>query len=297
MSFQAPTGPPSPVITKGVAYLRSELPKSRNADAVRAMLEASARGYDVGASLDDTLLFLKQPSQWDTAPGAGDKALAHVQFASALAAAELRGKAASTDLMEAAKVLIADQNADGSWTLDQPGTVASAAAYGTILATWLARSALISSGKQPDDFPIVQADRWIRGLAAESVLEASAILLALELSGDVMAENLRRTALGIVRTGQAAGGGWGATADAAPQVFDTALAVLALSALNVEPRIARSTYRPEELLEAIAKGKAYIESQQRPDGSWTETTRPAGPENSAQRISTTGWALLAVLAR
>jgi hypothetical protein len=71
--------------------------------------------------------------------------------------------------------------------------------------------------------------------------------------------------------------------------------VLALSALNVEPRIARSTYRPEELLEAIAKGKAFIESQQRPDGCWPETTRPAGQESYAQRISTTGWALLALL--
>lgn len=293
MLFQAPPGPSSPVITKGVAYLRSELPKARNADAVRAMLEASARGYDVGASLDDTLLFLKQPSHWDKAPGTEDKALAHVQFASALAVAELRGKAASTDLMEAAKILMADQNADGSWTLDEPGTVASAASYGTILATWMARSALIASGKQPDEFPIVQADRWIRGLTAASVFEASAILLALELSGDVMAESLRRTALGIVRTGQSASGGWGPTADAAPQVFDTALAVLALSALNVEPRIARSTYRAEELTEAIAKGKAYIESRQRPDGSWAETTKPAGQES----ISTTSWALLALLAR
>ena len=80
-------------------------------------------------------------------------------------------------------------------------------------------------------------------------------------------------------------------------MFDTALAVLALGALNIEPRIARSTYRAEELTEAIAKGKAYIESQQRPDGSWAETTRPAGPENSAHRFWTTGWALLALLSR
>lgn len=295
MSFQASPGPSSPVITKGVAYLRSELPKARNGDAARALLEASARGYDTGALLDDTLLFLKQPSQWDKAPGTGDKVLVHVQFASALAVAELRGKAASTDLMEAAKVLMADQNADGSWTLDTPGHVASAATYGTILATWMARSALISAGKQPDEFPVVQADRWIRGLTAESVFDASAILLALELSGDVMAENLRRTALGIVRAGQSASGGWGPTTEPLPQVFDTAVAVLALSALNVEPRIARSTYRPEELTEAIARGKAYIESQQRPDGSWAETTGPTGQTSYMERLSTTGWAMLALL--
>jgi len=80
-------------------------------------------------------------------------------------------------------------------------------------------------------------------------------------------------------------------------VFDTALAVLALATLNLEPRLARSTYRPEELKEAIARGRAYLVSQQRPDGSWPETTRPAGQESYAQRISTTGWALLALLGK
>jgi squalene cyclase len=110
-----------------------------------------------------------------------------------------------------------------------------------------------------------------------------------------MAENLRRTCLSIIRNGQAPSGGWGPFVTAAPQVFDTAMAVLALSQLAVEPRLARSTYRPEELKEAIAKGKAYLASQQRPDGSWPETTRPANQESYAQRISTTGWAMLALL--
>jgi len=115
------------------------------------------------------------------------------------------------------------------------------------------------------------------------------------LESDARDDKQRRYASSIVRSGQASNGGWGPYATAPPQVFDTALAVLALSALNVEPRIARSTYRPEELLEAIAKGKAFIESQQQADGSWPETTRPAGQDSYAQRISTTGWALLALL--
>jgi hypothetical protein len=78
-------------------------------------------------------------------------------------------------------------------------------------------------------------------------------------------------------------------------VFDTALAVLALSLLDAEPRLARSAYRPEQLKDAIASGKKYLVSQQRPDGSWPETTRPADQESYAQRISTTGWAMLALL--
>ncbi len=292
--------PQSPAIIRGVAYLRAELPKGRNGDAARALLEAGARGYDTGTSLDETLNFLKKPATWDHdgAPGGfDDKRLARIQFAGALAVAERHGKAASTDLAEAAKLLVADQAADGSWPLDHSQSPGSPATYGTIAATWSARTSLIASGMLPDNFTIVQADRWLRGLTVERVYDASALLLALDLAGDAMADGLRRTALSIVRTGQAANGGWGPDATAPPQVFDTALAVLALSALNVEPRIARSTYRPEELLEAIAKGKAFIESQQRSDGSWPETTRPAGQESYAQRISTSGWALLALLAK
>jgi hypothetical protein len=300
--------PSAVAIAKGVDYLKVEVPKWKaghpcyschnNGDATRALLVAGSKGYDIGTALDDTLAFLKQPSKWDQnkAPaGFDDKALARVQFASALAVAERHGKAASTDLEAAAKLLVTDQQADGSWQLDQSQSLGSPATYGTIIATWSARSTLISSGMQPDNFTIVQADRWIRGLTPENVLDASGTILALELSSDVMAENLRRNCLSILRTGQSPAGGWGPYVTASPQVFDTALAVLALSTLAVEPRLARSAYRPEELKEAIANGKKYLVSQQRPDGSWPETTRPANQESYAQRISTTGWALLALL--
>ena len=302
-------GDPNAVaIARGVDYLRVEVPKWKaehpcyschnNGDATRALLVAGSKGYDIGTSLDDTLAFLKQPAKWDQnkAPsGFDDKTLAKIQFASALAVAERHGKAASTDLEAAAKMLVTEQQADGSWQLDNSQSIGSPATYGTLIATWSARTTLISSGMQPDNFTIVQADKWIRGLTVENVLDASATVLALELSSDVMAENLRRTCLSIIRTGQSKEGGWGPYATAAPQVFDTALAVLALSSLEAEPRLARSTYRPEELKEAIANGKKYLVSQQRPDGSWPETTRPANQESYAQRISTTGWAMLALL--
>ncbi len=295
-------------IAKGVDYLKVEVPKWKaghpcyschnNGDATRALLVAGAKGYDIGASLDDTLAFLKQPSQWDQnkAPsGFDDKTLAKIQFASALAVAERHGKAASSDLEAAAKLLVAEQHANGSWELDSSQSLGSPATYGTLIATWSARATLIASGMQPDNFTIVQTDKFIRGLTPENVLEASATVLALELSSDVMAENLRRNCLSILRTGQSPEGGWGPYVTAAPQVFDTALAVLALSSLKAEPRLARSAYRPEQLDEAIASGKKYLVSQQKADGSWPETTRPANQESYAQRISTTGWALLALM--
>ena len=301
-----PNGVP---VARGVDYLKKEVPKWKaehpcyschnNGDATRALLVAGAKGYDIGTSLDDTLTFLRQPSQWNqnkSAPGGSDdKVLARIQFASALAVAERHGKAASTDLDAAAKLLVADQQADGSWQLDNSQSLGSPATYGTILATASARTSLIASGIQPDNFTIVQIDKWVRGLTPENVIDAAGTVLALELSSDVMAENLRRNCLSILRQGQSPEGGWGPYVTAAPQVFDTALAVLALSSLEPEPRLARSAYRPEELKDAIANGKKYIVSQQRPDGSWPETTRPANQESYAQRISTTGWAMLALL--
>ncbi len=45
----------------------------------------------------------------------------------------------------------------------------------------------------------------------------------------------------------------------------------------------------------IKRGRAYLESIQPDDGSWVETTRPSGNESYAQRLSTTGWATLALL--
>jgi len=295
-------------IAKGVDYLKVEVPKWKmehpcyschnNGDATRALLVAGSKGYEIGTALDDTLAFLKQPARWDQnkAPsGFDDKTLAKIQFASALAVAERHGKASSTELEAAAKLLVAEQKPDGSWELDSSQSLGSPATYGTIIATWSARSSLIASGMQPDTFTIVQADRWIRGLTPENVLDASATTLALELSSDVMAENLRRNCLGILRSGQSPAGGWGPYVTAAPQVFDTAIAVLALSSLDAEPRLARSAYRVEELKEAIANGKKFIVSQQRADGSWPETTRPANQESYAQRISTAGWAMLALM--
>jgi hypothetical protein len=186
----------------------------------------------------------------------------------AVTACDRHGRAASTDLAAAAKLLTGDQQQDGS--------------YGSILDTWRARQTLIESGMQPDDVWIILIDRWVRGISqVDTTREVAAALLALDVTSDVMAENLRRSSLGYLRNAQSAEGGWGPKADK-PTIIDTALAVLALSVLDVEPRLARSTYRPEELKDAIARGKKYLASEQRPDGSWAES-------------GSTPWALLALL--
>ena len=284
-------------IARGVKYLSVEVPKWKaehpcyschnNGDAARALMVASARGYDIGTSLDDTIGFLKQPAGWNqskAAAGFDDKQLARVQFASALAVAHEHGRAPRGDLEGAAKLLVADQQPDGSWTLDQSQSIASPATYGTIIATWSARRTLLQSGLPASHAAITNANQWIRGLKPQNVIDCAAVILALDRANDSAAEELRRICLTILKNGQSRDGGWGPYVTSAPQVFDTAMAVQALALLD-----------GSEFREAIATGKAFLVSQQRPDGSWPETTRPADQESYAQRISTTGWAILALL--
>jgi hypothetical protein len=285
-------------VARGVKYLSVEVPKWKdehpcyschnNGDAARALMVASARGYDIGNALDDTIGFLKQPAGWNqskAAEGFDDKQLARVQFASALAVAHEHGRAPRGDLERAAKLLVADQKPDGSWMLDQSQSIASPATYGTIIATWSARRTLLKSGLPASHAAIANADKWIRSLQPQNVIDCAAVILALDRASDTAAEELRRGCLVILQSGQSREGGWGPYVTTAPQVFDTAMAVQALVMLD----------RPE-LKESIARGKDYLVRQQRPDGSWPETTRPADQESYAQRISTTGWALLALLA-
>jgi hypothetical protein len=68
-------------------------------------------------------------------------------------------------------------------------------------------------------------------------------------------------------------------------VFDTAVVLLALS---------RQT-PTDETRAWLRRGRAYLIAAQRADGSWPETTRPSGADSYAQRLSTAGWATLALL--
>lgn len=254
--------PVAAAAAKSVAHLKSVVvPGKPNADAVRALILAAARGHDAGAVLDPVIAYLKQPAKWPKEERIG--------LGYALAAAERHGKAASTDLEAAAKLVTADQQMDGSYG-------------GSLFDSWRARATLVASGVQPDEVWIILIDRWVRGLTVDTVSDAALLLLALDLAGDVMAEDLRRKALGLVRSRHTA-----ALAEASaakpPAVFETALVVLALGMLDAEPRMARASYRPEELKDAIARGKAALAAAQRPDGSW-----PGGVRDSA-------WALMALL--
>ena len=99
-------------------------------------------------------------------------------------------------------------------------------------------------------------------------------------------QSKRENCLKLTRTTQTSDGGWGPYPDSPPEVFDTAVALLALAELRREPGV-------DDL---IRRGRIFLIAEQNPDGSWPATTRPSGADSYAQRLSTTGWATLALLA-
>lgn len=281
---------------KAVAFLAREVPAwarengcyscHNNGDAARALYAASRNGYWISRDvLADTTAWVVKPERWDHNkgdPGFSDKRLANIQFAAALVAAVESGHAKErTSVKEAARKVAADQGADGAWPIDAQNTVGSPATYGTTLATLMAWRILKEAGGF--EAPMRRAERWLQGTKPRNVPEAAALLGASAQSwlfAGKQAECLR-----MVREAQTRDGGWGPYADAPPEVFDTALVLLALADL---PGI-------EGVEEMIGRGREFLIKEESADGSWPATTRPRGGESYAQRVSTTAWATLALL--
>jgi hypothetical protein len=263
---------------RAVAYLAREVPRwssenhcyscHNNGDGARALYAARRSGYAVPAeALRDTTVWLLRPGDWDhnhANPLAGDKKLASIQFAAALAEAAADRSA----LEQAAASLLPYQETDGSWQVDREADAASPVTYGPVLATWMVRRTLAAADAARYRDAISRADAWLRGVTPATVPDAAALLMA----------SARPESLDLIRRAQASDGGWGPRPHAPSEVFDTALVVLAL----------RSG-------EMAGRGRAYLLRTQLPSGGWQETTRPSGGQSYAQHISTTAWATLALL--
>ena len=290
---------------KALEYLAREVPLwskvhgcyscHNNGDAARALFEAMKRPGSFNADVPesavaDTTKWLSSPERWDHNGGEGpfsDKILARVQFASALASATKSGLISTRlPLDRAAERLAQDQVADGSWPIDDgENATGSPAAYGSPLATLSARDTLEYADPVRYREPVAKAERLLFSRKIENVMDASVALLASFASKDAEAKAIHRQALKVLRSGQSTEGGWGPFVNAPPEPFDTALAVLALARLVPD----------DDIRDRIKRGRAFLIVTQHADGSWRETTRPAGAESYAQRLSTTGWATLALL--
>lgn len=283
---------------RAVSFLAREVPRWRrehpcyschnNGDAARALITASRKGHDVSTALADTLTWLREPVRWNIkmpSGGIDDKPLARIQFASALSLAVNARLADHAALVEAGKFMLADQRTDGSWQLDTSQSLGSPTTYGTMLATAAALRVLRAADAKQFSVAIAKGEGWLRTTPIETVVDAAAAVIGLHHPRDEAGRAQEARALDIIRRGEAPSGGWGPYVTSPPQVFDTALVMLALNELSPNEERARS----------IARGRSFLLAEQIDDGSWPETTRPANQESYAQRISTTGWALVALL--
>lgn len=274
-----------------------------NGDAVRALVSASRRQVP-GADALARALNVQAPSDWKPL-AAGDldgKALSRIAFANALVDAVAVGAAQQPALLAVTALLPADQKEDGSFRVDPaegPGLGAplipgSPASLGTALATVSARRALVAANVAAYQPAITRADEWLRRAPTGAILDAAAVVLGLDKSTDAVAKAQRERALATLKSGRRADGGWGADISATTsQPFHTALALLALKAID---GTGQASYSTSDINDAIASGRAYLAVQQNPDGSWKESVRPGKPAASyAQRVSTTAWAAQALI--
>lgn len=286
---------------KALAFLTREVPAwsttngcfscHNNGDAARALYVAARQGQRVPAeALSATTKWLSAPALWEENkgdPGFSDKRLAAVQFSAALLTAFETGQVRDPrPLQEAARKLVAEQTADGSWKIDEGNTLGSPATYGTPLATWMALRVLRQAKLLETNAAAQRAERWLRRLSPYNVFTAATLLLFAARESDGQMRRKQAECLALLRRAQTGDGGWGPFADAPPEVFDTALVLLALS----------ENASATGLKEMIRRGRNYLRTQQTAEGNWPPTTRPSGGDSYAQMMSTTGWATLALLA-
>ena len=268
---------------KALDYLGREVPRwwrenqcyscHNNGDAARALFAARRSGVSFDPrSIESTLRFLARPDEWKYSGPEGpfsDRKLAAIQFAHALASSGETGDA----LVRAAEMVRGYQEADGSWGIDADGLPGSPVTYGRALATVVGRRVLSQAGLEE---PAARAGAWLRRQQPGAIVDTSALLID---------DPSRSDCLDVLRKAQGRQGGWGPYVVSAPEAFDTAIALLALAPLRGEAGVT----------DLIRRGRDYLAAEQQPDGSWPETVRPPGAESYAQRISTTGWAALALL--
>lgn len=288
---------------KAIDYLSKHIPRWKpqqkcfschhNGDAARAMFLAKRKGFRIPDNvLEGTKTWLKKPSEWKNNGGGkgpqSDKKLAAIQFANGLRwmyESSDRPKILRPALDDAAKLILTHQDKNGSWKVDSDSLVGSPVTYGRTLATAICRNILITANAKKFRSEIQNANKWLERQKPKNVYNAAAWLFSLQQPVNTSQRETIKHCLEIVKKGVDHSGGWGPYTNSQPEVYDTAIVILGLQKLKAN----------DETKKLIANGKAYLLKTQNADGSWPETTRPSGNESYQNRISTTAWALIALL--
>jgi hypothetical protein len=297
---QDQAAPPAPE-SRAIAFLAREVPRwprdnhcyscHNNGDAARALYLAVRSGWHVPAeSLAETDRWLSQPKEWDHNGGEGphsDKRLARLVFTATMATAVQARSIKDNSVRDLAAAQLAhDQCAEGYWPLEGEDSLSSPATYGRLLSTFMARQALAETHADRFEAAIARADGWLWKQDIVTVTDAAVCLMVCGKLQSPAAVARRKRGLDLLRRGQSADGGWGQRTLSPSEPFDTALALLGLEGCPTS----------EQIKGMIARGRAFLIAEQLEDGSWVETTRPPGNVSYAQRISTCGWATMALLA-
>jgi len=264
---------------RAIAYLSVEVPRwsrengcfscHNNGDAARALFMAKGHMHP---ALADTLDWLSRPAAWEEnkgSPAFSDKKLARLQFAATLTQSGWDSHA----LFEVAEQVAQDQEPDGSWVVDASNPAGSPVTWGTALATLITWQMMERTGNRE---AAQKAYEWINRLQPKNVPEAAVKLMMMSFDGAAI--NL------LLEAQSARDGGWGPIRGAPSEAFDTALAMMALSRRRILGNISR-----------IKRGRKFLIATQLREGGWPATTRPTGGQSYAQHISTTAWALMALM--
>jgi len=260
-----------------------------NSDAPQTLFAARQYGWDIaGDSISSTLDWLSSPEKWDKQqgdPNVSDQQLADVQFASALVKAVSAGVLGEEKWNRSvARKLVGYQTPEGNWVIEKQDSLGSPAAPGHALATLKAWTYLNHVSFEESEKAVNKAAGFLRNMPLESVSQTAAKLLFIRASG-VQAGGDAVLGLEYLMRAQTTLGGWGPYPHRPPEVFDTALALLAMLPHARDERIAM----------IMNRGLSFLIAEQLQDGSWRETTRPSGEESHAQWISTSAWATMALL--
>ncbi len=261
-----------------------------NGDAARALfLTASDSNEFSNPQWNELFSWYRKPEGWIDATNSDldlSPTLGLVQFGAASRSALRHAPSFSraTDASRLQSRILAAQHEDGFWRVESEGQIGSPGTYGNVLGTLMALEILAYEPTPQVQTAITRSIDWVYAQSPQATIELAAGAQILKRSPAPEKQSKSNRWLRTLVDQQNSDGGWGPYRSQFSEVFDTAIALIALSA-QTTPKIGGP---------AIHRGRSFLFKTQESYGGWPETTRPTGGTSYAQHISTSAWALIAI---